>query len=177
MKLSKKLRSLVAIGAMVLFVAGTTTSAYSETTEDRNFSIEVTATPNLCEQFDLDYPSGNPATWMVDQDVTLTDINDMVNSSPNNLSVEEGTTVEMSLNLNFQNGSTCDPNDGMTTTLFPGGTVTAAWTLPGFTSQLESCPAPTGCSANSTSSVFAQMSTPLNSPAIYSGSVAVTWVP
>lgn len=177
MRLSKKLKSLVAVGAMVLAVAGTSTPASSETTEDRTFSVEVSATPNLCEQFDMDYPSGNPATWMVDQDVTLTDINDLVNSSPYTLSVEEGTTVEMSLDLNFQNGSSCDPNDGMTTTLFPGGTVTADWTLSGFTSQLESCPAPTGCAADSTSSVFAQMSTPLNSPGIYSGSVAVTWVP
>jgi hypothetical protein len=180
MRSTRKFKNLVAIGAILLFVSGTTTSAYSDETENRNFSIMVNEAPNLCETFDMNYPSGNAVTWEVDQDVLLTDISDPTNTSLSLLTVEIGATVEMSLDLNWQNGSSCDPADGSESTLYPTGTVSATWTLSGFNEpdpEFQACTVDSPCQASSTSFVFTQMSAPLNDTGPFSGSVAVSWVP
>lgn len=176
MKTINKVKKVAAIAAMTFLMTSAATAAYSVDDETRNFSIMVEEPISLCADHEFQYPTGNPATWMVDPEVTLTDINNILNTSTSTLTVETYKTVEMTVDLNFQNGSDCNPSDGTVSALFPGGTVSATWSVPDFTMQLESCPALTPCSASTTNSVMAQMTSPTTA-GIYSGSVLVSWVP
>lgn len=176
MRKNKKLKSLLAVGAIVLFTTVTTTSAYSEESESRNFTIDINAPADLCEAHTTQYPSGNPATWAVDTDVSLSDLN-TANTGINSITVEQATTVEASVALNWAWGSECDPSTGMLSNVYPTGTVSATWSVPSFSTNFELCPPTEPCQADNISTVSGQFGAPLNDSGSFPGSVSISWVP
>jgi hypothetical protein len=176
MRSSRKFKNLLALGAIVLFISGTTTSAYSEESVDRNFTIDVNAPADLCSAHTAEFPDGDPATWAVDSDVALSDLN-TANTGTNSITVEQYTTVDVSVGLNWEWGSECDSGTGIISNVYPTGNVTATWSVPSFTFQFESCPSDTPCLADSVSTVSAQMTSPSNDSGSFPGSVTVSWVP
>lgn len=176
MRKNKKLKSLLAVGAIVLFTTVTTTSAYSEESESRNFTIDVNAPADLCAAHTAEFPAGNPATWAVDTDVALSDLN-TANTGTNSITVDQYGTVDVSVGLNWAWGSECDSGTGMISNVYPTGTVTATWNVPSFTFGFETCPSDTPCLADNVSTVSAQMTAPSDDSGTFPGSVSISWVP
>jgi hypothetical protein len=176
MRPGRKFKNLLALGAIVLFISGTTTSAYSEESVDRNFTIDVNAPADLCAGHTAEFPNGDPVTWAVDTDVALTDLNTS-NTGTNSITVDQYGTVDVSVDLNWDWGSQCDSGTGIISNVYPTGNVTATWSVPSFTLGFELCPSDTPCLADNTGTVSAQMTAPSNDSGPFPGSVTISWVP
>lgn len=166
-----KFRTPIALASIALLVGVSAAPANAESTESVNFSITVTAEPDPCDGVPVD-----AVTWAPDTDIYMEDINTL-QSGLSSIDAYPGASIQMSLGLNFVNGTYCDL--GFTYDLFPDGEVTASWTIPGIDLDIVSCDGVQNiCDASSTSSVIATALVPVNAAdGIYSGTLDVTWIP
>ncbi len=142
------------------------------------FTIDVQEPSDPCELFT---PYG--ATWAPDTTVTLTDQGNPsnTNAGAGSITVGPGASVGMQVNLNFSDGSSCNPADGSPVNVAPDGTVSATWTMPNsgdVSLDTGSNTCDVSCSAASTTSIVATALVAASATtAMNSGSVSITWVP
>jgi|688.fasta_scaffold131520_3 hypothetical protein len=136
------------------------------TPEERPIEIVVQSIPDPCAGI-VDIP----ATWSVDPDFTYTSAQQ---KSTNPFTVEEGTSVNLSLGITWTDGTTCV--EGADTPVAPAGDVQATWTMDTLTFSTTMCEV--GSCLAGTTSISADVDVPLGADArSYTGNLSLTWVP
>ncbi len=162
---NSRLRRVVG-GAVAVLALSLNVLPASANPEVRPIEIVVQSLPDPCAGF-----PDTPAAWSVDSDFTYSSAQQQ---SLNPFTVEEGTSVNLSLGIIWTDGTTCVGGAG--TPVAPSGDVQAAWTLDTLTFSTTMCEV-ASCLAG-TNLISADVEVPLGTDArSYIGSLSLTWVP
>lgn len=164
--LNTRLKRVAGVAIAVLTLLSLNVLPASANPEVRPIEIVVQSIPDPCAGI-----PDTPATWSVDPDFTYSSAQQQ---STNPFTVEEGTSVNLSLGILWSDGTTCV--GGVDTPVSPSGDVQATWAMDTLSFSTTMCQE-SACLAGTTS-LSADVEVPLGSDArSYIGSLSLTWVP